>query len=93
MGTFFEDYCGDEIPPRITTTTNIARVRFRSTYWDPWKTTTHSGFLARYNFINGIDLNEPRHEKISFYTKIANAQISCARLPQRLIKVYVLKGI
>ena len=45
------DYCGDEIPPKITTKTNVVRVIFWSTFIDPLETNTRSGFLARYRFL------------------------------------------
>ena len=55
--SFYEEYCGYKLPMMMTTASNIVRVIFWSTFEDSLELKIHSDFMARYSFLNGIELN------------------------------------
>ena len=65
--SFREEYCGYDLPMIMTTTSNIVRVIFWSTFGDSLELKIHSDFMARYIFLKGIELNGPIYEKTCLF--------------------------
>ena len=81
--SFYEEYCGYKLPMMMTTTSNIVRVIFWSTFGDSLELNIRSDFMARYSFLNGIKLNGPIYEKTCLLHMRNRRLRSAARFPSR----------